>query len=293
MMRKLRTKPTLAELRDAWCGVPGASVTHSAAQGAVSPVEMSQSPAGRHGESTVPRCSIWAAQALNFWADDVQGSILDGNDRRLMLLTSRQWGKSVVAAVRAVWQALWFPGSLIVVVGPVENQAGELNLKIYQFVAQLGLKVHGGGQGKLAVIFPNGSRIVGLSEMPDHVRGLSAPALILVDEAAFFKGDEILEAVIPMLATQPDGAIWLMSTPKGHAGFFYELWHTEGGPWRRVRVTAAEIPGRISAAFLAEEEQRNPAKFRREYCCEFLVAEEALFSRDALAGLLSDQVQPL
>jgi hypothetical protein len=278
-MPKKRTKPTLAELRQAWPLDRSAPVSGSVAAPSAS--------------SAPPLCSQWAAEALGFCADPRQCELLDGRLRRLLLLTSRQWGKSVIAAIRAVWQAYWFPGSLIVVVGPVEDQASELNLKIYEFVARLGLKVHGGGRGKLAVIFPNGSRIVGLSEVPDHVRGLSAPALILVDEAAFFKGDEILEAVMPMLATRPDGAIWLMSTPKGHSGFFYELWHAAGGPWHRFLVTAAEVPGRISAEFLAEEERRNPLKYRREYCCEFLAADEALFSRDDLQNVLSDQVEPL
>ncbi|OYW08775.1 MAG: hypothetical protein B7X34_07980 [Acidobacteriia bacterium 12-62-4] len=247
-MRKKKTKPTFTDLQSAW-----AALVDRSPGSAVAP------PGGppEHAEpGRVPRCSLWAADALNFWPDDIQRSILDGDDRRLLLLTSRQWGKSMIAAIRAVWQAYWFPGSLIVVVGPVEDQASELNLKIYDFVARLGLKVHGGGRGKLAVHFPNGSRIVGLSEVADHVRGLSAPVLILVDEAAFFKGDEILEAVMPMLATRPDGAVWIMSTPKGHSGFFYELWHAEAGPWRRVRVTAAEIPHRIPASFLARGRRR-------------------------------------
>jgi hypothetical protein len=278
-MQKKQTKPRLADLRLAWPLARAAPVSGRL----TAPLAIRRPPL----------CSQWAADALGFCADPVQRAILDGEQRRLLLLTSRQWGKSVVAAIRAVWQAHWVPGSLIVVVGPVENQAGELNLKIYQFIARLGLRVHGGGRGRLAVHFPNGSRIVGLSEVPDHVRGLSAPALILVDEAAFFKGDEILEALMPMLATRPDGAIWLMSTPKGQTGFFYDLWHQPGGPWHRVRVTAAEIPDRIPAAFLLEEEQRNPQKYRREYCCEFLAADEALFSRDDLLNLLSDQVEPL
>jgi hypothetical protein len=278
-MPKKRTKPRLADLRLAWPLARPAPVS-----GPVAAPSAIRRP---------PLCSQWAAEALGFCADPVQQAILDGEQRRLLLLTSRQWGKSVVAAIRAVWQAHWFPGSLVVVVGPIENQAGELNLKIYQFIARLGLRVHGGGRGRLAVHFPNGSRIVGLSEVPDHVRGLSAPALILVDEAAFFKGDEILEALMPMLATRPNGAIWLMSTPKGQTGFFYDLWHQPGGPWHRVRVTAAEIPDRIPAAFLVEEEQRNPQKYRREYGCEFLAADEALFSRDDLLNLLSDQVEPL
>jgi hypothetical protein len=84
-----------------------------------------------------------------------------------------------------------------------------------------------------------------------------------------------------------------MSTPKGQSGFFYDLWHAPGGPWQRRRVTAAEIPDRIPAAFLAEEQRRNPANFRREYCCEFLSDDAALFSRESLNSLLSDQVEPL
>jgi hypothetical protein len=282
-MRKTKTKPSFTQLQAAWALWAAAPVAEESVAGG---------PGSLPGDSPppeVPPCSLWAAEALRFRPDDVQRAVLDGDHPRLLLLTSRQWGKSVVAAVRAVW----FPGSLIVVVGPVENQATELNRKIYEFVARLDLKVHGGGRGKLAVHFPNGSRIVGLSEVPDHVRGLSAPALILVDEAAFFKGDEILEAIMPMLATRPDGAVWLMSTPKGQSGFFYELWHADDGPWRRVRVTAAEIPQRIPASFLAEQERRNPEKYRREYCCEFVTADDALFSRESLEALLTDQVEPL
>lgn len=278
MKKPVRTKPLLGDLQAVWPTARSAPDHPAAAAPAAGPP---------------PRCSLWAAEKLNFWPDAVQREILDGASPRLLLLTSRQWGKSVVAAVRAVWQALFFPGSLIVVVGPVENQASELNRKIYHFVERLGLPVHGGGRGKLAVLFPNGSRIAGLSEVPDHVRGLSAPALILVDEAAFFKGSEILDAVLPMLATRPDGVLWLMSTPKGQSGFFYDLWHAAGGPWERRRVTAAEIPDRISPAFLAEEQRRNPANFRREYCCEFLAADDSLFSREALAALLTNQVEPL
>lgn len=285
-MPKRRTKPSTTLLQSVYWGEGRPPVRQAATPVAVPSVA---APA----PGVVPRCSRWAAESLGFLADHQQRGVLDGSHRRLILLTCRQWGKSAVAAIRAIWQALFFPGSLIVVAGPVEDQATELNLKIYHFLARLGCKVHGGGRGKLAAHFSNGSRIVGLSEVPDHVRGYSAPALILVDEAGFFKGDEILESLMPMLATRPDGAIWLMSTPKRQTGFFYDLWHDEGGPWHRLRVTAAEIPDRISPEFLAEEQRRNPLKYRREYCCEFLADDAALFSREALTALLSDEVEPL
>ncbi len=281
MSKNLRSKPNLPNLVENLGG---------------NPVRMARGPAPAPGLSVqpvVPVCSLWAAEALDFWSDRTQESILDGASKRVLLLTTRQWGKSTVAAVRALWQALFFPGSLILVVGPVANQACELNRKIYQFAARLGIPLHGGGAGQHAAIFPNGSRIVGLSEMPENVRGYSAPALILVDEAAFYDGDEILESIFPMLATQPAGVMWIMSSSGRETGFFYHLWNDSGGPWRRVRVRADEIPDRISPDFLAEQQKRNPEKFRREYLCEFLSDHSALFSRDSLNSLLSDQVEPL
>lgn len=262
MLKKQRTKPFLSELCQfalpffarPSCRPTAEPLAEPPAEPVSPPGQPPLAPPGR-----IPSCAAWAAAVLDFRPDQTQADLLDAAPPRLLLLTTRQWGKSTVAAVRALWQALFFPGSLILVVGPVANQACELNRRIYHFAERLGIPLHGGGAGQQAAIFPNGSRIVGLSEVPDHVRGLSAPALILVDEAAFFKGNDILEAVLPMLATRPDGVLWLMSTPKGQSGFFYDLWHTADGPWQRRRVTAAEIPERISADFLAEQQRRYPA----------------------------------
>ena len=278
MPKLLRSKPEISEL---------------AADLGPFPVGFPAGPSVETAEPGVPMCSLWAAEFLDFWADRTQESLLDGPEKRVLLLTTRQWGKSTVAAVRALWQAVFFPGSLVLVVGPVADQSCELNRKIYNFAARLGIPLHGGGAGRRAAVFPNGSRIVGLSEMPENVRGYSAPALILIDEAAFYDGDEILESIFPMLATQPAGVMWIMSSSGRQTGFFYQLWADAGGPWRRVRVRADEIPDRISPEFLAEQKKRNPEKFRREYLCEFLSDDAALFSRESLNGLLSDQVEPL
>ena len=96
-----------------------------------------------------------------------------------------------------------------------------------------------------------------------------------------------------MLATRPDGILWLMSTPKAQSGFFYQAWADTGGPWTRLSVTAAEIPSRISSDFLEEQKRRDVNKFRREYCCEFIADEGSLFDRSGIDNLLTDQVQLL
>ncbi len=55
----------------------------------------------------------------------------------------------------------------------------------------------------------------------------------------------------PMPAVK-GGDLWLMRTPWGRAGFFYEAWEHGGPRWKRVAVPATEC-GRISAEFLEEE----------------------------------------
>jgi hypothetical protein len=60
----------------------------------------------------------------------------------------------------------------------------------------------------------------------------------------------------------------------------------------RVRATAAEC-GRIPAEHL-EEEMRTLADrtYRREYCCEFAPAEDAVFDPEMLQLAFRDDIKP-
>jgi hypothetical protein len=90
-----------------------------------------------------------------------------------------------------------------------------------------------------------------------------------------------------------DGDLWLMSTPAGKRGFFYEEWEHGGDPWVRVRVTGAEC-SRIPARFLADEEVTMGERwFRQEYCCEFVDADESLFDSDLIDAAITKDVEPL
>jgi phage FluMu gp28-like protein len=151
--------------------------------------------------------------------------------------------------------------------------------------------VKGDGDNEISVAFENGSRVVGLPGSESTIRGFSAVGLLLVDEAARVE-EELFLAVRPMLAVS-DGTLWLMSTPYGSRGFFYEAW-TRGGPeWERVRVTAAECP-RISKTFL-EQERRTMGErhFRQEYMCEFEAAEGYVFDRALIERAIRYDIPPL
>jgi hypothetical protein len=217
----------------------------------------------------------FAERRLKFRADAKQATVLARLPRRLLLCCSRQWGKSTVAAVAAVHQAYWYPGSEIVALSPSGRQSAELVRKARRFAGMLGITARSDGQNRISLLYPNGSRIVGLPANEATVRGFSAVSLMLVDEAARVP-DDLYEAVKPMLATT-DGALWLMSTPFGRRGFFYREWEHGGDGWVRVEAPATECP-RIPARFLEEERERKGERlFRQEYLCEFLQSEDCLF----------------
>ena len=85
-----------------------------------------------------------------------------------------------------------------------------------------------------------------------------------------------------------DGHLWLISTPNGPSGFFYDEWIAENSRFTKIRVPATECP-RISAAFLAEIRTRTPlSDFGQEYLCEFLSPADAMFPRDILDAADAD-----
>ena len=104
--------------------------------------------------------------------------------------------------------------------------------------------------------------------------------------------DELYLAIRPMLAVS-DGALWLMSTPFGKRGFFYEAWANGGPVWARVRAAATECP-RIGRKFLEEERATMGERwFRQEYMCEFEEAVSGVFARDLVERAMTREVEPM
>jgi phage FluMu gp28-like protein len=233
----------------------------------------------------------WVRRNLGLEPDAEQARILGSERRRGMLNCTRQWGKSTIAAAKAVHEAWNKAGSLSLVVSPSARQSGEFVRKAAELARRLGVERKGDGDNEMSLVFPNGSRIVGLPGSEATIRGFSAVTLLVVDEAARVS-DELYKAIRPMLAVS-GGALWLMSTPFGKRGFFWETWERGGAEWERVRVTAYDCP-RIGREFL-EEERRNMGEkwFRQEYMCEFVDAVSGVFDRDLVSQAISEDVEPL
>jgi hypothetical protein len=162
--------------------------------------EIEEKRAGRKEASGVAT----VLERLGFVPDAWQARVLESGARQGILNCSRQCGKSTVTAIMAVEQAYTQAESLTLVVSPSARQSGEFLRKAAQFARKLEVSRKGDGDNEMSLLFPNGSRIVGLPGNEGTIRGFSAVSLLLVDEASRVP-DDLYLAVRPMLAVSGGG----------------------------------------------------------------------------------------
>jgi len=222
--------------------------------------------------------------------DPWQEQLLSSTALRILLLASRQAGKSSVAAALALHTALVQPPATVLVLSPSLRQSGELFRKVVDLFSALGRPMSIAAESALRLELSNGSRIVSLPGDEKNIRGYSGVALLIIDEAARVE-DTLYYAVRPMLAVSR-GRLVALSTPFGKRGWFYEAWCGDGA-WQRLRIEASQCP-RIRADFLSEEEQALGTRwFRQEYLCSFEEVADAVFAYADVQAALSGDVQPL
>lgn len=223
--------------------------------------------------------------------DPYQADVLRSDVDRILLLWSRQVGKSATAALLALHLALYWPGSLALLLSPSLRQSSELFRQVATFYGALGNDaLDAEAESALRIELVNGSRVVSLPGTEKTVRGYSGVDLLVVDEAARVD-DALYYSVRPMLAVS-GGRLVALSTPWGKRGWFYGEWQ-DGQGWQKSMVTADHCP-RISPEFLDGERATLPERwYRQEYGCEFLETSDALLTYEQVVGALSADVKPL
>jgi hypothetical protein len=209
----------------------------------------------------------------------------------MLLLCSRQAGKSQTAAALALREALLRPPALVLLLSPTLRQRGELfKDKIRRLYHALGKPVALIQETQLTMELANGSRIVSLPGEESTIRGYSGVRLLVIDEAARVP-DALYYSVRPMLAVSR-GQLVAMSTPFGKRGWFYDEWRGDN-PWHRISVNARQCP-RISPQFLKEERAAlGDHWFQQEYMLEFRDVIDALFRQEDIDAALNCDVKPL
>jgi hypothetical protein len=256
-------------------------------------------------------------QRAGMTPDHWQTEVLRTRRTQILLLCSRQVGKTLVAAALALRMALLEAPALILVLTPSERQSSEFIRRIKDLHEAVRQPMHVGGrvlsfyekqvaeagkddiyirlpaktrESSLQLHLENGSRIIGLPASEGKIRVYSSVALLLIDEASRVD-DSLYRAMRPMLAVSR-GRLLALSTPFGKRGWFHDAWQGTGD-WERVTVTAQQC-SRIPAEFLAKERQALGERwFRQEYLCSFEDTIDAVFAYGDIHAALSDEVKPL
>jgi Terminase large subunit, T4likevirus-type, N-terminal len=205
-----------------------------------------------------------------------------------ILNCSRQVGKSTTSAALALHTALTEPGSLVLIVAPAQRQALETFGTAARMYRAVGEPVPSDSYRKMGMELKNGSRIEALPGTPKTIRGFASVRLLILDEASQIP-DELYHAVRPMLAVS-GGALLLASTPYDTTGIFHDAWmHGEG--WHKEAIPATECP-RIPIEFLESERAAMPDRiFRREYLCEFVGADDRVWSEELIEAIANDELE--
>ena len=226
--------------------------------------------------------------------DPWQASLLRDPAPRMLLMCSRQAGKSTATAALALLTAL-LRTSLVLLVSPTERQSRLLFQKLIGLYNTLGRPRKATHETGLTLLLANGSQIVALPGSEEGIRGYDAVNLLVIDEASRVP-DALYFAVRPMLATS-GGTLIALSTPFGKAGWFFDIWDDAAKlrTWKQYKITAYECP-RINAEVLEEHRQSMPPRwFRQEYLCEFNDAVDAVFGMEVIkrASKIDDAYLPL
>jgi len=226
----------------------------------------------------LPKPSQWAEEKFGFKPSKIQTRVLDADTKRLMLCCNRQWGKTTVIAIKTLHHAITHPKSTIVVVSRTELQGGELIAKVLDFANLSGYPDRRVRGYKHSLLLPNGSKIYAIAHSTESGPCRSADVLIY-EEAGLVK-DNVFSVTLPFIANT-GGAVWMLGTPRGQTGFFYNFWHDKDPQWTRILSTVDDCPG-IPKEFIELHRKGAPHIFRQEFYCEFTPAPGRLISRERL-----------
>ncbi len=204
-----------------------------------------------------------------------QRRIFTDTSRFIAVLASRQCGKSLTLAAKAVYEAISAPNSLTCIVSVNERSAQEFLRKILQWSQACRLyrpDLVEYSNNASQIQFSNGSRIITLPSSPSALRGFSGN--IIWDEAAICDNDlEMWQALLPIITSQMNGTkrIVVSSTPTSLDTVFSQIWHDQSGQWSRHRITIedAVVDGLKADIGQLRKVVSDDLIWNTEYMCQF------------------------
>lgn len=212
-------------------------------------------------------------------------------NRRTIILTSRQSGKSTISVGFILWYILFNRDKLVGILANKGDTAREIFARVLLAYEHLPKWLQQGVVefNKSSIALENGSRAIAAASSSSAVRGYSFSAIFL-DECAFIEGYETFAAsVLPTISSGKTTKLIMVSTPNG-LNHYWSIWENavnKKNGFNPIKVTWNQVPGR-------DEEWRKETlqsingdldKFAQEYEAEFQGSSGTLISGSALKAM--------
>jgi hypothetical protein len=197
-------------------------------------------------------------------------------NRRSIMLTPRQYGKTVTAAVYLLHYVVFNSNKSIAILGNKQATADEILYRVRMAYELLPKWIQSGVKSwnKRSIELENGSRIFCAATSSSGIRGKTINVLYL-DELAFVENnmaEEFFTSVYPTITASKDSKIILTSTPRGY-NLFHRFWsEAEKGlnGFKAIRVHWNEMPGRTQEWYNEQKTALGELKCAQEIDAEFL-----------------------
>lgn len=217
------------------------------------------------------------------------------DNRFVIVMSSRQSGKTTMMTAYALWVACFNGDQKIVLVANKEQTAKDIFGRVRVAYEELPNWIKPGvvEYGKESMVLANGSRIGISTTTGTAARGMSCSVLIL-DELAFIEPhivEEFWKSVYPTISSSKKSKIFICSTPNGTDNLFYKLYTGAAkgqNGWTYDRVTWDQVPGRDQK--WKEENIKllgSKEAFDQEFGCEFIQSGENMLDESLLLRMKS------
>ena len=207
-----------------------------------------------------------------------------------ILVTSRQWGKSLLGINSLFYWLLNNSKTKGAWISPIYKQCRKVFDEITSIAHPI---IKASNKAELTIEFINGSTLQFLSaDRGDSIRGFSFHFMV-VDEAAFLKQDVFEQAILPTLSAIGKKCL-IISTPKGKNWFYnyYLRGVAEGGDYKSFRGYTQDNPY-IDENFIAEcRASMPPSIFKQEFEAEFTDAGSDVFTNLDKICILNEWTKP-
>lgn len=214
-------------------------------------------------------------------------------ESRVVVLASRQCGKSTTYTIYFLWLAMFFPDRKIAIAAHQFATAEEILSRIklaYEYIPKE-LKPAVVAYSNKQVHFDNNSEIRAFATGGNSLAGFSFDVLAL-DEAGLWPAsvaETFFTTTMPILSSRKNSKAIMVSTPRGTVNNkFYDIW-TEANSedknddgWVPFRIDWWDVPGRDEAWKNQQIATMGAQRFRQEFGNEFTSSGEALLIPDEI-----------